>query len=218
MLPESVKRFPMAASISALVSVWSSRDVLVNFGRPSTPGGWSHSWVTPTKALPAPTKWTISVALGRRETTRKKPPLELLLAKVAQEARLADIVHGEHADQLAAFHHGDSSETALLQDAVAIRKKVGVRRDRRDVGLHQVADAPVPLRRVGGGQDLITRDHANELSVLVYHREVLLVAVDDGVQDLPEVVVRCNGLGATLGTHDIRHAQAPHELALADHL
>ena len=53
---------------------------------------------------------------------------------------------------------------------------------------------------------------------VVHDREVLLVAVYYRVQDLPEVVVRRDGLGTALCTHDVRNREATHRLALADHL
>src|SRR5918997_2080876 len=101
MLPLSVRCLPIAASISALVMFWSIL-LLVRWGSLSTPAGWSHSWVTPIRASPAPQKWTISVALGRSEATR----MELLghLAEVAQQGGLADVVHGQHADQVPRSH------------------------------------------------------------------------------------------------------------------
>jgi hypothetical protein len=47
---------------------------------------------------------------------------------------------------------------------------------------------------------------------------IFLVTVDDRVQNLAEVVVRCYGLGAAFGTHHVRDGEAAQHLALADHL
>src|SRR3712207_9002702 len=58
------------------------------------------------------------------------------------------------------------------------------------LSLHDALPILVPLRGVGCGHDLLTRDHANELPALVHYGEVFLVAVDHRVQDLPEGVRR----------------------------
>src|SRR5947209_9912059 len=42
----------------------------VRWGRRSTPGGWSHSWVTPTSASARPSAPTSSVNEGKRLTIR----------------------------------------------------------------------------------------------------------------------------------------------------
>src|SRR3712207_2630835 len=86
------------------------------------------------------------------------------------------------------------------------------------LSLHDALPILVPLRGVGCGHDLLTRDHANELPALVHYGEVFLVAVDHRVQNLPEGVRRRNGFGAGLGTHDVRDCQAARQLPLAHHL
>jgi hypothetical protein len=58
----------------------------------------------------------------------------------------------------------------------------------------------------------------SSLPVLVDDREIFLVAVNDRVQNLAEVVVRRHGLGAALGTHHIGDGETAQHLALADHL
>src|SRR4028119_542015 len=217
MLSSSVTRRFTSASISAPERVGSILE-LVSFGNPSTPGGWSHSWVTPTSDSAAPAKWTISVALGSRETTRKlRSPGTLLvqLAPVAQEGRLAYVVGGKHADEVAVLYDGEGAEPALLEDAVAVGEEVGVGGEGRELRPHQVADAGELVRGVGGGHDLAAREDADEPALLVHHREVLLVAVQDGVEDLPEVVVGRYGLRAALGAHHVGDGEAAHHLPLA---
>src|SRR4028119_2117439 len=113
MLSSSLARRFASASVSAPDGVGSILE-LVSFGSLSTPGGWSHSWVTPTSDSAAPAKWTISVALGRRETARKLRSPEPLLAKlapVAQEGRLADVVGGQHADEVAVLPDGQGARS-----------------------------------------------------------------------------------------------------------
>src|SRR4028118_2349409 len=217
MLSSSVTRRFTSASISAPDRVGSILE-LVSFGSISPPGGWSHSWVTPTSDSAAPAKWTISVALGRRETTcklRSSEPLLAKLAPVAQEGRLADVVGGQHADEVAILHDGEGAEAALLEGAVAVGKEVGVGGEGRELRPHQVADGGELVRGVGGGHDLGAREDAYEPALLIHHREVLLVAVQDGVEDLPEVVVGRYGLRAALGAHHVRDRQAAHHLPLA---
>src|SRR4028118_2378314 len=217
MLSSSVTRRFTSASISAPDRVGSILE-LVSFGSISPPGGWSHSWVTPTSDSAAPAKWTISVALGRRETTcklRSSEPLLAKLAPVAQEGRLADVVGGQHADEVAILHDGEGAEAALLEGAVAVGKEVGVGGEGGEVRPHQVADAGVLVRGVGGGHDLTSREDADEPALLVHHREVLLVAVQDGVEDLPEVVVGRYGLRPGLGPHNVGDREAAHHLPLA---
>src|SRR5919202_469973 len=213
MLPVSVRCSPMAESISALV-MFESILLLVRWGSLSTPAGWSHSWVTPTRSSPAPQKWTISVALGRSEATRILEPF----AGVAQQGGLADVVHGQHAHQVPRLDDGQGPEAALLQEAGAIREEVGVRRDGGEVRLHKVANARVPLRGVGCGHDLVARDHAYKPSVLVHYGEVLLEAVDHRVEDLAEGVVGADGLKPGPRAHHVRDQKAARQLPLSDHL
>src|SRR5438552_1109993 len=58
----------------------------VSTGLPRTSGGWSHSWVTPTSASARPKAQTISVALGKSETTlmraRPQPGQDRLLDRL----------------------------------------------------------------------------------------------------------------------------------------
>jgi hypothetical protein len=157
------------------------------------------------------------VALGRSEAKRIARVIGLS-AGVAQQGGLADVVHGQHAHQVCLFHDGQGPEVALLQDAGTVREEVGVGRDGREVGLHQVADVCVPVRGVGGGHDLVARDHAHQPSVLIHYGEVLLVAVDDRVEDLAEGVVGGYGLEPWPGAHDVGDCKAAHQLPLAHHL
>src|SRR5215218_3173161 len=135
-----------------------------------------------------------------------------------QQACLADILDGEHADELSFLGDGQRPKATLLQDGKSVLEQVSLGRDCGDIRLHQLTHARVPLRGVGCGHDLLTRDHANEVPVLVHHGEVFLVAVDDRVQDLSEGVRRRNGFGVRLGTHDLRDQKTARELPLSDHL
>src|SRR5215218_7372872 len=135
-----------------------------------------------------------------------------------QQAGLADILDGEHADELSVLGDRQRPKPTLLKDGKSVLEQVSLRRDCGDVRLHQLTHAGVPLRGVGCGHDLLTRDHANQLPVLVHHGEVFLVAVDHRVQDLPEGVRRRNGFGVRLGTHDVRDTQSARQLPLSDHL
>src|SRR5215218_510710 len=71
---------------------------------------------------------------------------------------------------------------------------------------------------VGCGHDLVAGDDADQVSILVEDGEVLLVAVDNGVEDLAEVVVGRYGLGSALGTHYVGDGEPAHLLPLADQL
>src|SRR5918995_2341553 len=135
-----------------------------------------------------------------------------------EQAGVPDILDGEHADELSVLGDGQRPEATLLQDGKPLPQKVGLGRDCGDVRFHQVADTRVPLRGVGRGHDLLTRDHANELPLFVQDGEVFLVAVDDRVQNLTKGVRRRNGFGTGLGTHDVRDDQAARELPLPHHL
>src|SRR5919112_2615807 len=139
-----------------------------------------------------------------------------LFAEVAQQGGLAHVVHGQHSDEVAVFDHGQGPEAALLQDTVAFREEVGVGRDGGKLRLHQVTDGTVAAGGVGRGHDLVAGDDTYQVSVLVEDGEVLLVAVDDGVEDLAEIVVGRYGLGAALGTHDVGDGQPAHLFPLAD--
>src|SRR5215210_1026060 len=141
-----------------------------------------------------------------------------LFAKVAEQGGLAHVIYGQHPHEVAVLHDGQGPESALLQDAVAVCEEVGVGRDRGELRLHQVADGGVAVGGVGRGHDLFARDDADEISILVKNGEVLLVAVDDGVEDLAEVVVGRYGLGSALGTHYVRDGEPAHLLPLADQL
>src|SRR5215203_3148376 len=135
-----------------------------------------------------------------------------------EQAGLADILDGEHANELSVLRNRQRPKPTLLQDGKSILEQVSLRRDRGDVRLHQLTHARVPLWGVGCGHDLLTRDHANELPVLVHHGEVFLVTVDHRVQDLPEGVRRRNGFGVRLATHHVRDTQSARQLPLSDHL
>src|SRR5215218_2527087 len=141
-----------------------------------------------------------------------------LFAKVAEQGSLAHVINGQHPHEVAVLDDGQGPEPALLQDAVAVCEEVGVGRDRGELRLHQVADGGVAVGGVGRGHDLFARDDADEISILVKNGEVLLVAVDDGVEDLAEVVVGRYGLGSALGTHYVRDGEPAHLLPLADQL
>src|SRR5215204_1108453 len=145
------------------------------------------------------------------------PSRSALFTEVAQQGGLAHVVDGQHPDEVAVFEDGQGSETTLLQDTVAFREEVGVGRDGRKLRLHQVTDGTVAAGGVGRGHDLVAGDDADQVSVLVEDGEVLLVAVDDGVEDLAEVVVGRYGLGAALGTHHIGDREPAHLFPLADH-
>src|SRR5918995_6140381 len=84
-----------------------------------------------------------------------------------EQAGLADILDGEHANQLSVLGDRQRPKTTLLQDGKSVLEEVSLRRDRGDVRLHQLTHARVALRGVGCGHDLLTRDHANEVPVLV---------------------------------------------------
>src|SRR5829696_2467310 len=152
-----------------------------------------------------------------KEIAVREPPLPLF-AKVAEQGGLAHVIYGQHPHEVAVLHDGQGPEAALLQDAVAICEEVGVGRDGWELGLHQVADGIVAGGGVGCGHDLVAGDDTNETAVLVENGEVLLVAVDDGVEDLAEVVVRRYGLSSALGTHHVGDGEPAHLLPLADHL
>src|SRR5215207_3560576 len=139
-------------------------------------------------------------------------------AKVAEQGGLAHVIHGQHPNEVAILHDGQCPEAALLQHAVAIREEVGVGRDGGELGLHQVADGVVAGGGVGCGHDLVAGDDTNETAVLVENGEVLLVAVDDGVEDLAEVVVWRHGLDSALGAHYVGDGKPAHLLPLADQL
>src|SRR5215208_6104492 len=132
----------------------------------------------------------------RRPRRRGVREVTLRLAKVAKQGGLANIVYGQHPYQVTVLYDGQGPEAALLQDTVAVCEEGGVGRDRGKLRLHKVA-----VGGVGCGHDLIARDNADQMSFLVEDREVLLVAVDNGIEDLTEVVVRRYGLGPALGTH-----------------
>src|SRR5215207_9326457 len=146
------------------------------------------------------------------------PSRSALFTEVAQQGGLAHVVDGQHPDEVAVFEDGQGSETTLLQDTVAFREEVGVGRDGRKLRLHQVTDGTVAAGGVGRGHDLVAGDDADQVSVLVEDGEVLLVAVDDGVEDLAEVVVGRYGLGSALGTHYVGDGQPAHLLPLANQL
>src|SRR5215207_8861396 len=84
-----------------------------------------------------------------------------------EQAGLADILDGEHANELSVLRDRQRPEATLLQDGKSILEQVSLRRDRGDVRLHQLTHARVPLWGVGCGHDLLTRDHAHQLPVLV---------------------------------------------------
>ena len=71
---------------------------------------------------------------------------------------------------------------------------------------------------MGGGEYLVARNDANDIAALVHDGEVLLVAVEHGIEDLSEVVVRGYGLGAGLSAHHVGDVQTTHHLALTHHL
>src|SRR5215212_8331216 len=135
-----------------------------------------------------------------------------------QQACLADILDGEHADELSVLGDRQRPKATLLQDGKSVLEKVSLRRDCGDVRLHQLTHARVPLRGVGCGHDLLTRDHAYQIPVLVHYGEVFLVAVDYRIQNLSKGVRRRNGFGVRLATHHVRDAQSARELPLSDHL
>src|SRR5215212_6351604 len=126
------------------------------------------------------------------------PYCSALFAEVAQQGGLAHVVDGQHPDEVAVFDDGQGPEAALLQDTVAFSEEVGVGRDGGKFRLHQVTDDIEAAGGVGCGHDLVAGDDADQVSVLVEDGEVLLIAVDDGVEDLAEVVVGRYGLGAAL--------------------
>src|SRR5215212_3247497 len=145
------------------------------------------------------------------------PSRSALFAEVAQQGGLAHVVHGQHPDQVAVFDHGQGPQAALLQDTVAFREEVGVGRDGGKLRLHQVTDGTVAAGGVGRGHDLVAGDDTYQVSVLVEDGEVLLVAVDDGVEDLAEIVVGRYGLGAAFGAHHVGDGEPAHLFPLADH-
>src|SRR5918994_5339256 len=176
--------------------------------------------MTPKAAPPPATRSSIPTALpacgflaGRSVTYPAHLPRQR-----PEQAGLADILDGEHANELSVLGDRQRPKATLLQDGKSVLEQVSLRRDCGDVRLHQLTHARVALRGVGCGHDLLTRDHANELPVLVHHGEVFLVAVDHRVQDLPEGVRRRNGFGVRLGTHHLRDTQSARELSLSDHL
>src|SRR5215218_428447 len=105
-----------------------------------------------------------------------------------------------------------------MQDRKSVLEQVSLGRDCWDIRLHQLTHARVPLRGVGRGHDLLARDHAYQIPVLVHYGEIFLVAVNDGVKNLSEGVRRRNGFGVRLGTHHVRDTQSARELPLSDHL
>src|SRR5215218_3904977 len=133
-----------------------------------------------------------------KHPTREAP---LRLAKVAKQGGLAYVVHGQHPHEVGILYDGQGPEAALLQDTVAVCEEVGVGRDCGELRLHKVADGGVAVGGVGCGHDLVAGNDTDQMSFLVEDREVLLVAVDNGVEDLAEVVVWRYGLGSALGTH-----------------
>src|SRR5918995_1374577 len=175
--------------------------------------------MTPKAAPPPATTSSIPLVLSARSFPGRRSVIYPALPRYRPEqAGLADILDGEHADELSVLRDRQRPEATLPHDGKGVLEEVGLGRDRGDVRLHQVADAGVPLGRVGSGHDLLARDHANELPALVHHGEVLLVAVDDRVKNLSEGVVRRNGLGAGLGTHHVRDSQPARLFPLSDHL
>src|ERR671920_2246438 len=106
-------------------------------------------------------------------------------------------------DEVAVLDDGQGSQAALLQEAVTVGEEVGVGRDGGKIGPHQVAHGGVAVGGVGGGHDLVARDDAHQVPVLVHHGKILLVAVDDGVEDLAEVVVGRDGFRPALGAHHV---------------
>src|SRR5215208_5414901 len=151
----------------------------------------------------------------RRRGVREVP---LHLAKVAKQGGLANIVYGQHPYQVTVLYDGQCPEAALLQDTVALCEEVGVGRKCGELRLHKVADGGVAIGGMGCGHDLIARDNADQMSFLVEDREVLLVAVDNGVQDLAEVVVGRYDLGSALGTHYVCDSEPAQLLPLAHQL
>src|SRR5215210_6084925 len=124
-----------------------------------------------------------------------------LFAKVAKQGGLAHVIYGQHPHEVTVLDDGQGPEAALLQDTVAVCEEVGVGRDCGELRLHKVADGGVAVGGVGCGHDLVAGNDTDQMSFLVEDREVLLVAVDNGVEDLAEVVVWRYGLGSALGTH-----------------
>ena len=96
----------------AVTSRWMSRDdadarswtLRVMTGMPSTSGGKSHSWVTPTSSSRRPMAHTISVAEGRSETMR-------IAESGRRSARPADRGRGQR---------GFSSSTAARAAALSV--------------------------------------------------------------------------------------------------
>src|SRR5215211_3852957 len=102
--------------------------------------------MTRTAAAPPPaTTSSIPIAL---------PALRLL-------AGLANILDGEHSNELSVLCDRQRPRATLLENAKTVLEKVSLGRDCGDIRLHQVTDARVPLRGVGCGHDLVAREHAH---------------------------------------------------------
>jgi hypothetical protein len=69
-----------------------------------------------------------------------------LLAKVAQEVRLANILYGEHANELSILGDRHCPKAALLQDEQTVVKKISLGGDGRNVRFHQVTDKRILTR------------------------------------------------------------------------
>src|SRR5919112_2100706 len=175
--------------------------------------------MTPKAAPPPATTSSIPLVLSARSFPGSRSVIYPAFPRWRPEqAGLADVFDGEHADELSFLRDRQRPEATLLQDGKGVLEEVGPGRDRGNTRLHQVADARVPLGRVGSGHDLLAREHAHQVPALVHHGEVLLVAVYHGVEDLPEGAIGRDGFGAGLGTHHVRDAQAARLFLLSDHL
>src|SRR5919112_5353390 len=175
--------------------------------------------MTPKAAPPPATTSSIPLVLSARSFPGSRSVIYPAFPRWRPEqAGLAYVLDGEHADELSFLGDRQRPETALLQGGKSLLEKGSLRRDGGNTRLHQLTHACVPLRGVGCGHDLLTRDHADEVPILVHDGEVFLVAVDHRVQHLPEGVVGRNGFGVRLGTHDVRDTKAARLLPLSDHL
>src|SRR5919112_4592544 len=147
--------------------------------------------MTPKAAPPSATTSSIPLVLSARSFPGSRSVIYPAFPRWRPEqAGLADVLDGEHADELSVLCDRQRPETTLLQDGKGVLEQVSLGRDRGDIRLHQLTHAGVPLRGVGCGHDLLTRDHAYQIPVLVHHGEVFLVAVDYRIQNLPEGVRR----------------------------
>src|SRR5918995_3335096 len=63
----------------------------------------------------------------------------------SEQAGLADILDGEHADDLSVLGDRQRSKATLLEEAKTVLEKVSLGRDCGDIRLHQVTDARIPL-------------------------------------------------------------------------